>query len=155
MVRWIDGVYGGLIAGVTSALFYMIVTVTWLHDTTAGGFFAQIAQALPGLHAAAPAAPLIALGIVLYFAGAFAFGLIYIAVARRTPSMWRAPTSVLWGLSYGLLVWWILNDVVVPEVGAAVDHPIWETLTGTIVFYGVVLSELTTLAYRRRAGASP
>jgi hypothetical protein len=155
MVRWIDGVYGGLIAGVTSALFYLIVTVSWLHDNTAGGFFAQIAQALPPLHSAAPAAPLIALGVVLYFAGAFAFGVIYAVVARRTPSMWRAPTSVLWGLSYGLLVWWFLNDVVVPGTGAAVDHPIWETLTGTIVFYGVVLSELTTLAYRRRASVAP
>jgi hypothetical protein len=155
MIRWIDGFYGGLIAGVTSALFYLIVTAAWLHDTTPGGFFAQIAQALPPFHGAPPLAPLVALGIVLYFLVAAAFGIVYATLARRLPSMWRAPTSVVWGLCYGLLVWWILNDVVVPVTGAVVDRPLWEGLVGTVVFYGVVLSELTTVAHRRGAGASP
>jgi len=49
MVRWIDGFYGGLIAGGTSALFYAVVAVAWLHDITLGDFLAQIAQALPPL----------------------------------------------------------------------------------------------------------
>jgi hypothetical protein len=155
MVRWVDGFYGGLIAGVTSALFSLIVSVGWLHDTTPGGFFAQIAQALPPFHGAPPLAPLVALGVALYFLVAAAFGIVYATLARRLPSMWRAPTSVMWGLCYGLLVWWILNDVVVPATGAVVDHPLWEGLVGTVVFYGIVLSELMTVAHRRGAGASP
>ncbi len=155
MVRWIDGFYGGLIAGVTSASFYLIVTAAWLHDTTPAGFFAQIAQALPPFHGAPPLAPVVALGVVLYFLVAAAFGIVYATLARRLTSMWRAPTSVMWGVCYGLLVWWILNDVIVPVTGAMVDHPLWETLVGTVAFYGIVLSELMTVAHRRGAGASP
>jgi len=155
MVRWIDGFYGGLIAGVTSASFYMIVTAAWLHDTTPGGFFAQVAQALPPFHGAPSSAPLVGLGVALYFAAAAGFGIVYATLARRLPSMWQAPTSVMWGLCYGLVVWWVLNDVLVPATGAVVDRPLWEGLVGTVVFYGVVLSELTTVARRRRAGASP
>jgi hypothetical protein len=155
MVRWVDGFYGGLIAGVTSALFSLIVSAGWLHDTTPGSFFAQVAQALPPFHGAPPLPPLVVLGFALYFLVAAAFGIVYATLARRLPSMLRAPTSVMWGLCYGLFVWWILNDVVVPVTGATVDRPLWEGLVGTVVFYGIVLSELTTVAYRRGAGASP
>ena len=114
MVRWIDGFYGGLIAGGTSALFYAVVAVAWLHDVTLGAFFAQVAQALPPFHGAPASVPLAVLGFVLYLLVAAAFGIAYATLARRLPSMWRAPTSVLWGLAYGLLVWWLLNDVLVP-----------------------------------------
>ncbi|MBV8368887.1 MAG: hypothetical protein JO036_08210 [Candidatus Eremiobacteraeota bacterium] len=155
MVRWIDGLYGGLIAGVTSALFYAVVAVAWLHDTTLGAFFAQIAQALPPFHGAPASAALVALGVVLYFALAAAFGIEYALLAKRVSSMWQAPTSVLWGLLYGLVVWWVLNDVLVPLTGALVVQPLWEGLVGTILCYGLVLSELTTMAHRRAAGAAP
>lgn len=155
MVRWIDGFYGGLIAGVTSALFYAVVAVARLHDATLGGFFAQIPQALPPFHAAPASAVLVVLGIVLFLLLAAAFGIGYALLARRLPSMWRAPTSVLWGLAYGLLVWFVLNDVLVPVTGARNVQPLWEGLVGTVLFYGVVLSEVTTLAYRREAGVAP
>ena len=155
MVRWIDGFYGGLIAGGTSALFYAVVAVAWLHDITLGAFFAQIAQALPPLRAVPASVPLAVLGFVLSLLLAAAFGVAYATLARRLPSMWRAPTSVLWGLSYGLFVWWVVNDVLVPILGVVDVQPLWEGLVGTVLFYGVVLSELTTLAHRREAGAAP
>ena len=155
MVRWIDGLYGGLIAGVTSALFYAVVAVAWLHETTLGAFFGQIAQALPPFHAAPASAAMVVLGVVLYFALAAAFGIGYALLAKRLSSMWQAPTSVLWGLFYGLVVWWVLNDVLVPLTGALVVQPLWEGLVGTILGYGLVLSELTTMAHRRAAGAAP
>jgi hypothetical protein len=155
MVRWFDGFYGGLIAGVTSALFYAVVAVAWLHETTLGAFFAQVAQALPPFHGAAVSTPLIGLGVVCYLLLAGAFGIVYALLARRLSSMWQAPTSVLWGLFYGLVVWWLLNDVLVPLTGALVVQPLWEGMVGTIIFYGVVLSELTTMAHRRVAGAAP
>ncbi len=155
MVRWIDGFYGGLIAGVASALFYAVVAVAWLHDTTLSGFFAQIAQALPPFHAAPPSVPLVGLGVVLFFVVAAGFGIVYALLARRLPSMWQAPTSVVWGVCYGLFVWWLLNDVFVPLTGAVDVLPLWEGLLGTVLFYGVVLSELTTLAHRRETSAAP
>ena len=154
MVRWSDGLYGGLLAGVTSAVFYTIVPIAWLHETSFAAFFAQIAQALPPLHAAPVAFPTVALGLVLHFLMAGAFGIVYAMLARRRPSMWQAPTSVLWGCSYGLVLWWFLNDVIVPVTGAQNVQPLWEGLLGTVLFYGVVLSEFTTLAHRGKAAAA-
>ena len=153
MVRWYDGFYAGLIAGVTSAVFYAVVAVAWLHDTTLAEFFAQIAQALPPFHGAPVSGALVGLGVVIYFILAGAFGIVYAVPARRFSSMWQAPTSVLWGLCYGLLVWWLLNDVFVPLTGAVVVQPLWEGLVGTVLFYGVVLSEVTTMAHRRASAA--
>ena len=155
MVRWIDGFYGGLIAGVTSAAFYAVVAVAWLHHATLGGFFAQPAQALPPFHGAPASWALTGLGAVLYLLLAASFGIVYALLARRLRSMWRAPTSVAWGLFYGLLVWWVINDVLVPASGARWDLPLWVGLVGTVVFYGVVLSELTTVAHRRETSAAP
>jgi hypothetical protein len=155
MVRWIDGFYGGLIAGGTSALFYAVVAVGWLHDVTFGSLFGHVAEALPPFRGAPESAPLVGVGVVLYLLLAAAFGIAYASLARRLPSMWRAPSSVMWGLAYGLLVWWLLNDVLVPLTGVVNVQPLWEGLVGTVVFYGVVLSELTTLAHRREAGVAP
>ncbi len=155
MVRWSYGFYGGLIAGVTSALFYAVVTVAWLHETTLGTFFAQIARALPPLHGAPDAAPLVGLGLVLYFLLAGGFGVVYGGLAARFPSMHRAPSSVLWGFGYGLVVWWVLNDIAVPLSGAENVQPFWEGLLGTVLFYGIVLSEATATLTRREAGRGP
>jgi hypothetical protein len=153
MVRWIDGFYGGLIAGATSALFCGLVAVVWLHEVTVSDQFAQVAQALPPFHGAPTAWPLVGLGAVLWLLLAAAFGIVYGTLARRLRSMWRAPGSVVWGLVYGLLVWWTINDVLVPISGGVMTAPAWEGLVGAVVFYGLVLSEVTTLA-RRRAEAA-
>ncbi len=149
MVRWIDGFYGGLIAGAASAAFEALVAVAWLHDLTLSELFAQVAQALPPFHGAAASWALVGLGAVLYLLLAVAFGIVYALLARRIGSMWRAPGSVVWGLCYGLLVWWLINDVAVPVTGAVMTEPVWIGLIGTVLFYGVVLSEATTMALRR------
>jgi hypothetical protein len=155
MVRWSEGVVGGLIAGVTSAAFFAVVAAAWLHETTLSAFFAQIAQALPPLRRA-PDGPLtVTLGIVLHFVIAVSFAIVYASLAARLRSMQKAPTSVLWGLSYGLFVWLVLNDVVVPLADADNVQPLWEGLLGTTLFYGVVLSEFTTVAIRREPRAAP
>jgi hypothetical protein len=155
MVRWSDGLYGGLIAGVTSAAFYAVVTVAWLHETTVAAFFAQIAQALPPFHTAPAAAPVVALGVVLHFLIAAAFGVLYAVVVRGQPSAWQAPTSVMWGTAFGLFLWWILNDVVAPVADVRTTPALWERLVGTVVCYGIVLSEWTTLAGRRQPAPAP
>jgi hypothetical protein len=155
MVRSMAGLWRGLVAGLTCAAFYAIVSVAWLGETSLPAFFAQLAQALPPLHNAAATPGVVALGVALHFAIAAAFGLAYAALASRLRSMWRAPTSVIWGIGYGAFVWWLLNDVAVPVSGATNVQPLWEGLVGTILFYGVVLSELTTVAYRRQAVLAP
>lgn len=155
MVRWSDGLYGGLIAGCASALFYAVVAVAWQHEMSLFEFFAQPAQALPPFHGAPASALLAAFGFVLYLLAAGAFGVVYALLARRLSSMWQAPTSVLWGICYGLLVWWVLNDVLVPATGAVNVQPLWQGVVGTVLCYGVVLSELTTVAHRRAADSVP
>ncbi len=151
MVRWFDGFYGGLAAGVTSASFYAVVAAAWLHDDTPAGFFARIAQALPGLHGAPAAWPESGLGVVLYVAVAGLLGVAYAAAAGWFRSMLQAPTSVLWGLAYGAFVWWMISDVAVPVLGARDVRPLWEGLVATVFCYGVVLSEVTTMVRRRTA----
>lgn len=156
MLRWVDGFHGGLIAGAMSALCSATLTVTWLHEMTLGELFAQAARALPAFRAAADSWALTGLGAVIYLLLAAAFGIAYALLARQRPSMWRAPASVVWGLGYGLLVWWLVNDVVVPIASVPAMQPAWEGLVATVVFYGLVLSELTVLARRRaerRAGS--
>ncbi len=49
----------------------------------------------------------------------------------------------------------MINDVLVPLTGAVQAQPLWEGLVGTVIFYGVVLSEMTTVAHRREASAAP
>ncbi len=153
MIRWIDGFYGGLAAGTVSAGFYALAAAAWLHDDSAAVTFTHFAHALPRLGAAPVGWPAAGAGAVLYLLIAGALGIVYALIARNVPSAWRAPTSVLWGVAYGTFVWWLMSDVAVPVFGVVDMRPLWEGVTATVVFYGVVLSEVTTMARRRAAGA--
>ena len=152
MVQWYDGLFGGLIAAVTSAIFYVVAGM--LSGGTPAGFFADIAQALPPLHNAPESGVIIGLGVVIHFLMAAVFGVGYSVLARRFPSMWHAPTSVLWGLGYGVFVYWAVTDVLVPITGAIDTTPWWVSLVGHTLLYGVVLSEYTTVVHRREASAA-
>ena len=153
MVRWSDGLYGGLIAGVTSAAFY-VVAANALHDPTLDRFLTDVAQTIPPLQHAPETGWLLALGVVLHFLVCAAGGIVYSLLARHFRGMWQAPTSVAWGLSYGLFVFWTVNDVLVPLTGARTLQPLWVGLIGTMLCYGVVLSEYTTVARRRAVAAA-
>jgi hypothetical protein len=147
VVRWSDGFYGGLLAAVISAIFYAIVSA--VTRGSVGVFYADIARALPPLRGTADGAATIIVGAIVYLIVAILFGIIYALLAGRIDSMLHAPTSVLWGIFYGLLTWWVLANVAVPVLGAANLLPAWESIVGCILFYGLVLSEYTTIAYRR------
>lgn len=153
MVRWSDGLYGGLIAGVTSAAFY-VVAANALHDPTLDRFLLDVAQTIPPLQRAPEAGPLLALGVVLHFLVCAAGGIGYALLARHFRTMWQAPASVAWGLSYGLFVFWAINDGLVPLTGARSLQPLWVGLAGSMLCYGVVLSEYTAVARRRAAAAA-
>ena len=153
MVRWYDGLFGGLVAGCTVALFYAIVTVAWLHDATLPGFFAEIASGF--IHGANlesnPWA--VAFGMGLHFITASLFGILYALIAERFPPMWHAPFSVFCGILYGLVVWLAINDVLVPVLGISSTLPLWEGLVANTVFYGVVISEYMTVVRTSKVAA--
>jgi len=152
-VRWNDGLFGGLVAGCTVALFYAIVTVAWLHDATLPGFFAEIASGF--IHGANlesnPWA--VAFGMGLHFITASLFGILYALIAERFPPMWHAPFSVFCGILYGLVVWLAINDVLVPVLGISSTLPLWEGLVANTVFYGVVISEYMTVVRTSKVAA--
>ncbi len=118
MVHWSDGLYGGLIAGLVSALFFMLVGVTVDHGP----------------------------------AGAV-FGIVYALIAARFKPMWSAPTSVLCGFTYGLVMYFIAEDVTVPILHVISFTPAWEALVGNVLFHGLVLSEYITISHRRNVAA--
>jgi len=155
MVRWYDGLYGGLVAGLMVAIFYAIVSVAVLHDSTLGGFFAQIASGVIKTNAPLDQNPwAIAFGVGLHFTVAGFFGIVYALAAERVASMWHAPYSVLWGLFYGLLVWFTINDVLVPALGITSVQPLWEGLVANTIFYGIVISEFITVVKRSKVAAA-
>jgi len=153
MVRWVDGFYGGLAAAATSAAFYAVASAAWIRDDSGVRAFAQIARAVPGFSHAPAEAPEAALGVVLYLLAGAALGALYGLAAGRLRAMWQAPASVVWGAAYGLLVWWLGADVLVPVLALADFRPLWEGVAASVVFYGIVLSEVTAIAGRRAAAA--
>jgi hypothetical protein len=151
MVRWIDGLIGGFVAGLTSMAFFTLVGVAWLHETTYGEFFAQTTRLVPALRDASPSPLLTQLGAARNLALSVLLGLVYAGLAARTPSMQRLPTSLVWGIVYGVAVWLLVNEVLVPATGVVSVQPLWEGLVGSIVAYGIVLSEIAAVAARRVA----
>lgn len=154
MVRWFDGLYGGLLAGGVVAIFYWIVTITLLKETTLPGFFAEIASGILKDRATADNGWAVAFGVCLHFLMAASFGIVYAWFARRVPAMWHAPTSVFFGLGYGLLVWFAISDVIVPVFGVVTTQPLWVGLVANTIFYGFVISEFMTVAHRSKTAAA-
>lgn len=149
MVRWSDGLYGGLIAGLVSALFFLFVGLTILHEPVIGDYFVRFAIGIFGPRIAA--LPIIALlfGLFLHFLSAAVFGIFYASMAARFKPSWTAPTSVLCGITYGLFMYFITEDVAVPMLRVISTTPLWIALLGNVFFHGVVISEYITIAHRR------
>jgi len=139
--RWTTGLYGGLAAGVVFLLFVFVVRGAIFHDTTLAQWFAFLASAFMG-DKANPSSMLVdAFGAGLHFLGSAVCGIVYATLARVFPSMLRSPTSLVWGLAYGLAVWLVLANVIVPVLGMNDTQPLWEALVGSAVFFGWPISE--------------
>jgi hypothetical protein len=148
-VRWTTGVYGGLGAGVVFLLFVVVVRGAIFHDTSLAGWFAFLASAFLGQRASTPNLLNAAFGGGLHFLGSALCGIVYAGLARFFPSMVRSPTSLAWGLAYGLGVWAVLANVAVPVLGMTDTQPLWEALVGSAVFFGWPISEtIAFLAHR-------
>lgn len=148
MVRWIDGVYGGLIAGFISAIFFLLVGNSIDHDAVFGDYFVRFATPVLGRFGGnVPLA--LCVGLLMHFIAAAFFGILYAGIAGRVKAMWSAPTSVICGITYGLVMYYVAEDVVVPVLGVTSVTPLWEALIGNVVFHGIILSEFITIAHRR------
>ncbi len=152
MVHWSDGLYGGLIAGLVSALFFMFVGVTIDHGPP-GAYFSQFAIGIFGDRAEHLGVITLLFGLFLHFLAAAVFGIVYALIAARFKPMWSAPTSVLCGITYGFVMYFIAEDVTVPVLHVISYTPAWEALVGNVLFHGLVLSEYITISHRRNVAA--
>jgi hypothetical protein len=152
MVRWSDGLYGGMIAGLVSAIFFLIAGSTAEHGAF-GEYFSRFSAAIFGERV--ERLPIVAFlfGLFLHFLSAAIFGIFYAAMAARFKPAWKAPTSVLCGITYGVLMYFIAEDVAVPVLRVVSYTPTWEALVGNVVFHGLILSEYITIAHRRAIAA--
>jgi hypothetical protein len=149
MVRWSDGLYGGLIAGVVSAFFFLFCGAAIIHEPVVGEYFVRFAVGVFGSRI--ESFPIVALlfGLFLHFVTAAFFGILYANMASRFKPSWTAPTSVLCGILYGFFMYFIAEDVAVPVMHVISYTPLWEGLIGNVFFHGVVISEYITIAHRR------
>jgi hypothetical protein len=152
MVRWSDGLFGGLIAGLVSALFFFIAGTVIDHGP-AGDYFARYAVAIFGERAEHLGVILVLFGLFLHFLAAAIFGILYAAIAEHFKPMWSAPTSVLCGITYGFFMYFIAEDVTVPILHVISYTPAWEAVAGNVIFHGMILSEYITIAHRRAIAA--
>jgi uncharacterized membrane protein YagU involved in acid resistance len=155
MIRWTDGLYGGLIAGVVSALFFLTAGVAVIHEPVLGGYFVDFAVAIFGSRI--ESVPIVGLlfGLFLHFLAAAVFGIFYAVMAARFKPAWAAPTSVLCGITYGFFMFFVAEDIMVPLLRVVSYTPAWEGLVGNVVFHGIIVSEYITIAHRRNlAGAA-
>ena len=148
MVRWSDGLYGGLLAGAIVVVFYWLVDMLLLKDSTLSGFFAEIAAGFLRGNASPDNLWIVLFGVCLHFLLSAGFGIVYATIARFVPVMWHAPTSVVFGLFYGLIVWFVISDVLVPVFQIPTTQPLWVGLVANTIFYGFVISEFITIAQR-------
>jgi uncharacterized membrane protein YagU involved in acid resistance len=152
MVRWSDGLYGGLIAGLVSALFFLVAGTAIDHGPP-GDYFARYAIAVFGERSEHLGVVLMLFGLFLHFLASAVFGMLYAAIAERFKPMWSAPTSVLCGICYGFFMYYVAEDVTVPVLHVISYTPAWEALVGSVVFHGMILSEYITIAHRRAVAA--
>jgi hypothetical protein len=149
MVRWSDGLYGGLIAGLVSALFFLFTGAVIVHEPVFGDYFVRFAVGVFGSRI--EGAPFIGLlfGLFMHIFAAAIVGIVYALIAARFKPAWTAPTSVLCGLCYGIFLYFLAEDTAVPIMHVISYTPMWEALLGNILFHGLVISEYITIAHRR------
>jgi len=152
MVRWSDGLYGGLIAGLVSALFFLFAGTVIDHGP-AGDYFARFAIGIFGDRAEHLGVVTLLFGLFLHFLAAALFGIFYATLAARFKPMWTFPTSVLCGICYGFFMYFVAEDVTVPILHVISYTPAWEALVGNVLFHGMILSEYITIAHRRAIAA--
>ena len=153
-MRWSDGLYGGLIAGVVVSIFFVIVDALSREPLNAA--YAVLASSILGTSARTMGMIATALGVALLFLGSALGGIAYAIASRRATIMVRTPYSTILGFVYGFLIWLLFVDVIVPMSGmqATIDRPLWISAVGIGIFYGSALCEYLANVARGRAKVS-
>lgn len=148
-VTWTDGLFGGLFSGTIHAIFWIVVEALWLRDLTIAEVFQTISSALLGPKAFTLGWVSVVLGIALHFSIAAIFGFIYASFAKRLRFMTVVPYSGICGVTYGLLVWFFMANIIIPVFHVENLENIYAAIIGHTLCYGFALSEFITLAHRR------
>ncbi len=149
-LRWSDGLYGGLIAGVVNSAFFAGVNL-FRHEPL-DSLYVFLASSVLGANAKAIGFPAVAMGLGLMFFFSAIGGIIYALLARRFSNLAKTPISAIAGFVYGFLVWLLFIDVVVPTTGLqqTIDQPLWISAVGIGIFWGTALCEYLANVARSR-----
>jgi uncharacterized membrane protein YagU involved in acid resistance len=144
---WRFVLIGGVVAGtldiVYACLFWAIkrgVSPQRILQRVASGWLGETSMA-GGLASAA-------VGFVTQFFIATSMSVAYYLVARRWPALWQRPVPC--GAAYGLLLYGIMNNIVVPlsRAGASSKDPLW---VGMSIAVHMLLIGLPIALFARRA----
>ncbi len=144
MIR--DGIWGGIVGGITFALFEMAASVVAMGQQAIFMPLRMIAAMILGEQAISPSYPLltaIGTGTVIHFILSIAFGLIFVWIIRNNSNMFQSKLSLVLGSTlYGFLIWLINFYVVAPVFGwtwfITQTNPITQLIAHTF-FYGTAL----------------
>lgn len=138
---------GGLVAGTLDILAAFAVWAA--RDVEPVTILQSIASGVQGGAAYAGGALAAALGAFLHFSTSFVFAAGYVAVSSRNVAVTVHP--ILFGLLYGLIVHWIMSEIVVPlsraEVGSA--PPSAASYALTLLIHGFLFGLPIALAASR------
>jgi hypothetical protein len=152
VARWLC--LGALVAGALD-ISYAIVFHHFRSGVPPARILQSVASGLLGRDAYKGGALTAMLGLGLHFFNAFVITAIFFAAAAKIPALIRRPTPI--GILYGIVVYAVMNDVVVPL--SAIGHrfpfvPI-VAITGILVhmfFIGVPIAWAARAAFARGAG---
>ena len=141
---WAVGIVAGIIGGALIDL-YLVIAHPLLHLAS---IYQHIASNVVG--PAALASPAYAwLGGAMHFGISAAWGVLYVALARRWPMFLTRP--LIWGPIYGLLVMVVMNGLLVVKGGAPphTTMAILNTLVVHCVCFGLPVALYASYAARR------
>jgi len=150
-LNWTFGLVGGLVAAVVYTLFETFVAGSFEHRASFSEIGAYYASSVAGAKADPQNGLFVALGYAIFVLVALFCGILYTMIALRIGSMVRTPTSLVWGLLYGLCIWLVLANLVVPVLGMTNTQPLWEALVGSTICFGYPISECVTLLVSSRS----
>ena len=147
-------VYGGLAAGVLDILYAFVffgmkygLTPIRILQSVAAGLLGRDASRAGGLKTAL-------LGLFLHFLNAFIIATIFFVASLILPMLIRR--AVLWGLLYGVAVYFVMNYIVIPlsAIGPRTSSTPWAVLLNGVFFHAVLIGLPIALFAKRSARIS-
>ncbi len=144
-------VYGGLTAGVLDILYAFVffgmkygLTPIRILQSVAAGLLSRDVSRAGGLKTAL-------LGLFLHFLNAFIIATIFYGASLVLPTLIRH--AVIWGLLYGVAVYFVMNYVVVPlsAIGPRTSSTPWGVLLNGVTFHALLIGLPIALFAKRSA----